>query len=141
MGAVGTLGQLKLGVGVGVGTDTEAAGAAAAEIELAMGCCGRSGADGQVNSGGFTVENGASTSGADKDAGIDPSVDAGVGAGEGTARNAEAAVTFVGNDLTDFVGERAASAPEAALFAASAAAAAPKPFHVPIEGTGDSTGL
>jgi hypothetical protein len=41
-------------------------------------CCGRTGADGQVNGGGLTVEGGVSTSEAFEDAGIDPSTGTGV---------------------------------------------------------------
>lgn len=73
--------------------------------------------------------------------GIDPSTGAGMGADEEAARNAGAAVAFVGNDQTGSAGERAASPPEVVFFAASAAAAAPNPFHVPVEGGEDPTGL
>lgn len=48
-------------------------------------------------------------------------------------------MAFVGNDQTDFAGERATSAPGVAFVAASAAAAAPNPFHAPVEGVGNPT--
>lgn len=135
VGTVGILGQLKLGLSAAVCTGTEAA---AEETKSVMVCGGRTCAGDQVNNDGLTVEVEVSTSGADKDAGIDPGADAGVGADEGGACDAEAAV---GNDQTEFAGEGATSAPGAAFFAASAAAAAPNPFHAPIKGVGSSTGL
>ena len=133
--SVGTLGQPKLEVRFRVGAGTEAAAEGNGSV---MVCCGRTRADGQVKGGGLTVEGGASTSGALEDAGIDPSTGTGTGADEGVARNAEAAGAFVGNDQTDSVAEEASSTPGAACFAASAAAAAPNPFHKGVE---DPTGL
>ncbi len=135
--SVGTLGQPKLEVRLGVGTGTEAAEGTGSVLV----CCGRTGADGQVKGGGLTVEGGTSTSGALEDAGIDPSTGTGMVADEEAARNAGAAVAFVGNDQTDSAAEEAASTPEAAFFAASAAAAAPNPFHVSVGGVEDPTGL
>ena len=132
VGTVGTLGQLELGLSTAACTGTSAA---AEETKSVMVCGGRTGAGDQVNNDGLTVEVEVSTSGADIDAGIDPGADAGVGADEGGACDAEAAV---GNDQTEFAG---ASAPGAAFFAASAAAAAPNPFHAPIKGVGSPTGL
>lgn len=135
--SVGTLGQLKLEVRFGVGAGTwEAEGTGAV-----LACCGRIGADGQVKGGGLTVEGETSTSGVFEDAGIDPSADNGMGVGEEAARNAGAAAAFVGNDQTDSAAEDAASTPEVACFAARAAAAAPNPFHVSVEGVEDPTGL
>ena len=138
VGSVGILGQLKLGLNAGVCTGTETA---AEDTEPVMVCCGRTGTDDQANSDGLTVGVEVSTSGADENASIDPKADVGMGADEGGACNAEAAVAFVGNDQTEFAGEGATSAPGAACIAASAAAAAPNPFHVPVEDVGDPTGL
>jgi len=132
---VGTLGQPKLGVRLWLGAGTEAA---AEKVEPVTVCRGGSGAGGQVKSGGLTVEGGASTPGAFEDTGIDPSTGAVMGADEGAAWNA---VAFVGNDQMDSAGEGDASPPEAVFFAASAAAAAPNPFHVPVEDVEDPTGL
>ena len=139
---VGILGQSKVGVRrVGTSTGTDAADAATEGMESVVVCCGRTGADGQGSDGGLTVGASVSTSGVFEDAGIDPSTGAGVGADEGAGRNAGTEVVFVGNDQSDAAGEGVTSAPEAAFFAASAVAAAPNPFHVPVEGVEDPTGL
>ena len=128
--SVGTLGRPKLEMRfrVGAGTETEAEGTGSVMV-----CCGRTGADGQV--GGLTVEGGASTSGTFEDAGTDPGTGTGTGVDEEVVRNAEAAGALVGNDQST---EEASSTPGAACFAASAAAAAPNPFHKGVE---DPTGL
>ena len=135
--SVGTLGQLKLGVRLGVGAGTEEAEGTGSVLV----CCGRTGADGQGKGGGLTVESGTSTSGAFEDAGIDPSEGAGMGVDEEAARDAGAAVAFVGIDQTDSTAEGAVSTPGAVFFAASAAAAAPNPLHVSVEGVEDPKGL
>lgn len=132
MGSMGILGQLSFGASTGVGTGTVAAATAAEDTKPVAVCRGRTRADDQVNGGGLTVEGGVSTSGADEDMGIDC----------GTAAwSAEASVAFVGKAQTDFAGGGAVPALESAFFAVSAAAAAPNPFHVPVEGVEDPTGL
>jgi hypothetical protein len=138
VGPVGAVGQLKLGVNAGVRSGIEAAGVVAEETPVTV-CCGTTGADVQVISGGLTLEDEVRTSRADEDTGIDLGADVGVGANEEPVRNVGAVVAFVGNDRSDFAG--AASVPEAAFCAASVAAAAPNPFHVPVGGVDNPTGL
>jgi hypothetical protein len=140
-GPVRIPGQLKLAASVAGRVGIEGAGVVDRRRGSVIVRCGRTGAGGQVSSGGLMVEGSSSTSGAEEDAGIDRSADDGVGVDEEAAWNTEVTLAFAGNDQTDFAGGGVASTSGAAFFAASAAAAAPNPFHVPVEGVEDPIGL